>query len=288
MSFRRLRKAAQAGLFGLALIYVYTLGPAMHAVHGRLPWPLQEGGLSGLDIDDTGAFVAVSDTGMLYQGHIDRDKDGKLSQARLISSHRLQDQDGVPLQGHVADAEDVKVWGDRLLISYENPNRVWAHDGDGAVVERLPSPPGFDELTPNFGFEAVSLLPNGEIIVLAENMIGPAANWIFDGKQWHSQDPLGSRLFYAVTAADVGPDGRLYVLERGFFGIGFAARVRRLDAPGAKPQTVVTLPLWRVGNAEGLAITQTGANMRLTIITDNNNLPLLQRSEFVEILIPKG
>lgn len=283
---RRVRQAALTGLLGSALLYLYTLGPQMLPVHGRLAWPGTEGGLSGLDMDDSGAFVAISDGGTLYQGQLLRDAAGRITSASLGPPYPLLDPLGAPQIDEATDAEDVSLWGDHLLVSYEHPNRVWVHDYRGAIGQPIPMPPKFEGLIANFGYEAVTVLPNGHILVLAEDMTGRAPAWVFDGTAWQTRAPLPIRPLYAATAADLGPDGHLYVLERAFLGIGFAARVLRFETPDAAPQTVLTLPLWRGGNAEGLAVTRAGPNLRLTIITDNNNLPLLQRSEFIEVLLP--
>jgi len=88
------------------------------------------------------------------------------------------------------------------------------------------------------------------------------------------------------VAADFGPDGRLYVLERQFRGLmGFASRVRRFRLGMDRLLAEETLLETAVGlhdNLEGLSVWRdAGGALRLTMIADDN-FSFFQRTEIVE------
>lgn len=271
----------------LALCFAYSLGPNLRLAESALTWRGADGGLSGIDIAPDGqSFVAISDRGQLYDGTLRRDASGRLVGVEAAPPRALLDPRDQPLTDDGADAEDISIRGDRVLVSYEPPSRVWEHALDGSRTATIPYGPGFQAMRNNRGLEALATHPDGTIVVLVETFSGRVPLLVFNGREWALPATLRTRPLYAVTAADFGPDGRLYLLERAFFGIGFAARVRRMDWPGGAPETIATLPLWTVGNAEGLAVTPNGDRLRLTILTDDNRAPLLQSSEIVELTLP--
>ena len=83
----------------------------------------------------------------------------------------------------------------------------------------------------------------------------------------------------------MGPDGKLYVLERDFRGLrGFASRVRRYafdDTGIGPPEPVLTTSLMQFDNLEGIAVWADGQGIRITMISDDNFL-FVQRTELVE------
>ena len=90
---------------------------------------------------------------------------------------------------------------------------------------------------------------------------------------------------WLAVGADIGPDGRLYLLERDFKGLlGFRSRVRRFDISdsGLSHETVLleSRPL-QYDNLEGISVWRDAQDIRLTLISDDN-FGMLQRTELVE------
>ena len=85
-----------------------------------------------------------------------------------------------------------------------------------------------------------------------------------------------------MVGADIGPDNKLYVLERDFTGIGFRTRVRRFDLDGANEEEVLRTANATHDNLEGIAVWQDdGGAMRITMIADDN-FRWFQQTEIVE------
>ena len=90
-------------------------------------------------------------------------------------------------------------------------------------------------------------------------------------------------------AADFGPDGRFYVLERDTGAIGFRSRLRRwnVTANGVTGEEILFQSrLTAHDNLEGVPVWRDGqGRLRATMVSDNNFL-VLQRTELVEYLLP--
>jgi hypothetical protein len=95
---------------------------------------------------------------------------------------------------------------------------------------------------------------------------------------------------FLPVGADFGPDGRLYVLERQFRGLGgFASRIRRIvpQGPGiAAEEVLIETAPGASGNLEGLSVWRdAGGTLRLTTVADDNFLFVLG-TEVVEFAVP--
>ena len=90
---------------------------------------------------------------------------------------------------------------------------------------------------------------------------------------------------FAVTGADLGPDGRLYVLERNFTGLGFRSRLRRVNMDGSEEEILLTTPTGTHDNLEGVAIWADDQGLRATMISDDN-FRFFQRTEVVDYRLP--
>ncbi len=75
---------------------------------------------------------------------------------------------------------------------------------------------------------------------------------------------------FLIVGADIGPDGRLYMLERDFAGIGFRSRIRRFDLDGGNEETMLETGLRTHDNLEGISVWQDAQGLRLTLISDDN------------------
>jgi hypothetical protein len=93
---------------------------------------------------------------------------------------------------------------------------------------------------------------------------------------------------YLPTAADFGPDGRLYILEREFHGLlGFQSRVRRFDIGAIDAgQMLLETAIGQHDNLEGLSVWRDGDGaLRLTMISDDN-FRFFQSTQIVEYSVP--
>src|SRR5690606_37863924 len=99
-------------------------------------------GLSGLQILSGDQVVAVSDGGDVLEGHLRRDKTGRLIGIDGVKLGALVDLEGEPVQGKdEGDAEGLAVLanGDRL-VSFERRARVWRYPASGAAALEAPFP----------------------------------------------------------------------------------------------------------------------------------------------------
>ena len=92
--------------------------------------------------------------------------------------------------------------------------------------------------------------------------------------------------------ADFGPDGWFYLLERQFTGYGFRSRVRRFDVAGDTvhhEEKLLESPALRHDNLEGISVWRADdGTIRMTMVSDDNFRPFLQRTEFVEYAVTES
>ena len=83
----------------------------------------------------------------------------------------------------------------------------------------------------------------------------------------------------------MGPDGRLYVLERDFTGLGFRSRLRRLNIDGSGEEILLTTATGTHDNLEGLDVWADAEGLRATMISDDNRY-FFQETQFVDYRLP--
>ncbi len=267
------------------------------------------GGFSAIEVaQDGGSLVAVSDRGSYITAEIRRDAAGRITEVINGPMHDLKGPDGAALKARrwQADSEGLAIAPDgTVYISFEGKKaarvmRFASLDSSGKVIKGLEE---FKSLPGNASFEALAVDAKGRIYVIPEEvgptkplrlLTGTPANpdgadfpiWRHDGKGWSKPYSLPRRGNHLPVGADFGPDGRLYVLEREFRGLGgFGSRVRSfslgktaLDGERIELQT----PAGRHDNLEGIAVWRDGAGaIRLTMVADDNFLAV-QRTELVE------
>ncbi len=249
-------------LHGLRLVDAVQLS----ADHAEL------GGFSGLLVEGD-RLTAVTDQGWLMT-------------AALASGDRLRlgPASFGPLPGLVAsegkagaDAELLARRDAALAVGFEGDHRVGIFkDGrqTGAIRDRR-----FGG-TINDGLEALATLPDGALLAIREwpeNGASPAFVLRPDGGVAMKRLALGETM--QVTGADLGPDGRLYVLRRDFALLpGFSARIERyrLGPDGFPlPETREMLARFEsdsgIDNMEGIAVWRDAAGAtRLMLISDDN------------------
>jgi hypothetical protein len=250
------------------------------------------GGWSGFDTDAGGvAFRAVSDIGLTVAGTLTRDAEGRVTGVQAGPTVPLRGDEAEVLAPHVRDGEGLAILPDgSFAVSFEGEGRnarvVTEADTDAPAVILLDGR-GLD-MGENKGFEALAVAADGTLLVIeeeAQGLFGGHRVWAGEGRDMSVAFEIPRDGTWRVAGADVGPDGRLYVMERDFWPfLGFQSRVLRMspDAAGAAAAEVLfTTRAGRHDNLEGIAVwTDAGGALRLTMISDDN----LRRSQHTEIV----
>ncbi|WP_198372255.1 esterase-like activity of phytase family protein [Roseomonas rosulenta] len=250
--------------------------------------------LSGIHLDDDLVATMVDDRGRWAQARIEL-REAIAHRLVPIAAGPLRDGAGRPLpRGRAADAEAITRLPDGTwLVAYERWHRIRAYrrlDGPGTYVE---APPGLDRAPPNGGLEALTLLADGRLLAMTEELAPPGAQalrqaWIGRPGRWAPVAWRPEPGFVPVDAAGL-PDGGALVLERHFTWLtGFAARLVRMPAAAlaaAGPGTVLAgeeilrldgAPL-PAENWEGVAAVRHEGRLIVALVTDDNE-STLQRS----------
>lgn len=249
------------------------------------------GGFSGIELSQDGLrFHALSDRGTIWWGQVERDGDGRITDMQIEGHNRLRDTTGKPLpEGTPADSEGIAIAPDgSILISFEGRARVTRYDTPDSPAQQLPSPPAFKKMQRNSSLEALAVTADGTVLTLPERsgaLNRPFPVWRFRDGQWDQPFSVPRHGDWLPVGADVGPDGRFYLLERMFKGLlGFQSRVRRFDLAPQGLENEITLiqsgPL-TYDNLEGISVWQDKAGLRISMISDDN-FNFFQRTQIVE------
>ena len=279
--------------FVLALALLAGCGAVMADTKsfGSYTWDRSErsfGGMSGLELSADGTrFVAVNDSAWLYSGTITRSA-GQITDVTVTDRQKLRDSSGRRLGRDFNDAEGLALAPDgTLYVSFEGTARVDAYAAFDAVTP-LPLHPDFPGLQNNSALEALAIGPDGALYTLPERSgraNRPFPVYRFAGGVWDVAFRLPRRGPFLPVGADIGPDGRFYLLERDFTGIGFRSRVRRFAIDGSDETEILVTGNGRHDNLEGIAVWQDAAGLRMTLLSDDN-FKWFQRTEFVEYRLP--
>lgn len=248
------------------------------------------GGFSALHLSADGmTFVALSDHGAVVSGKFDRDAAGFITAIHAGAFTPLLGRTDRPLVKGLTDSEGLAVAPDgQVYISFEGPARVLHYAALGDRADAMPDAPAFAKMEPNRALEALTLGPEGALFTIPETSRAPDQPfpvYRFVNGVWDQPFSLPRRGNFLVSDARFGPDGRLYILEREFLGLGgFASRLRRFDvtAQGASnEQTLFQTDPGTFDNLEGLDIWRDAKGLRATLISDDNFIPFF-RSQIVE------
>lgn len=251
------------------------------------------GGFSGIVVQDRGQrLTVISDRGRIATGRITR-HNGRIGGVALDPLLPLRDTRGKPVTGAKADAEGLAIRPDgRLFISFEGYARVWTYARVGGEAAWLPRAEAFKSLNNNSSLEALAIDGRGWLYTIPEVSPGagkPFPVYRYRNGTWDQPFSIPRRGRYLMTDADVGPDGRLYVLERDLTIInGFSSRVRRFDlSPDGLTQevTLLTTPYGMYDNLEGISVWQAPEGLRMTMVSDDN-FRFFQKTELVEYGLP--
>lgn len=256
---------------------------------GSYVWPEsahRSGGFSAIETEAGGlGFITVSDRARMIDGRFERDAEGRITGIDIARSEPLRSgREGI-MTAHLADSEGLAIGVDgRRWISFEGKARVRSETGpDGPEV--LPRPEAFPHMQFNSALEALAVDEAGALYTIPErsgriDKPFPVYRWK-DG-QWTIPFSLPRRDNFLVTGADFGPDGRLYLLERDFAGIGFRSRVRRFAPDGTGEEVLLETGVGVHDNLEGISVWRDDlGRIRLTMVSDDN-FRFFQRTEFVE------
>ena len=268
-------------------------GPSVDYV-GTYVWSMDDetfGGFSGIEISDDGSgFTVLSDRSELRWGQIERDADGAIDGLKPSGKAHLFDSGGKWLQpGWKGDSEGLAIdAAGTLWVSFEGLSRVVRYDTPESLAKPLSRPPEFKSMQRNSSFEALAVMADGTLLTLPERsgqLTRPFPVWRWRNGTWDQPFSIPRSGDWLAVGADVGPDGRFYLLERDFKGLlGFRSRVRRFEIGenGLSDEAVLleSYPL-QYDNLEGISVWQDAQGIRLTLISDDN-FGLLQRTELVE------
>jgi hypothetical protein len=238
------------------------------------------GGLSGLVVEDGGArLIAIGDTGQWLEATLSYDEEGNLSGLSAAEIAPLRAEGGAALRGkRDGDAEGLTALADGgYLVSFERRHRVLRYAAPGANGMPVWMPEALASVDGNGGLEALTVLGDGRVLALCEDEFasdGRLAGWRIDGETAEAVTWPGDG-YFKPTAANVLPDGRLLVLERGYTAVaGAKGRLMLVDdAEGAAlsgREIARFQPPIQVDNYEGLASLEMAGETRLFILSDDN------------------
>jgi len=262
---------------------------------GIYPWSMEDplfGGLSALEIlADGSAIVVLSDKGTFTTGRILRDPTGRIERIDAAPMQPLQDASGDSLPVWQNDSEGLAIDSNgRSYVSFEGPARILAFPSLTGPAKVLPDAPEFAALANNKALEALAIGPDNAIYTLPEDADGDFPLFRLKNNLWDRPFQIARLGNFLPVGADIGPDGRLYLLERQFHGLsGFASRLRRFDLESEGRTTGEILLQTTAGahdNLEGLSIWR-DAKGRLvaSMVSDDNFIPFLAM-EIVEYHLP--
>ncbi len=250
------------------------------------------GGFSAIHISNDGRrMLALSDRSVLVKARIERGE--QIEGIQVLGHWPVLSSQGRVLPGYVGDSEGIAIAPDGgIYISFEGIHRVAYYPAPGKKARVLPRPKAFDSLDGNGSFEALAIDNRGWLYALPEKSRtadGDIPVYRWDGNRWSTPFFLPPQGKFRPVAADFGPDGRFYLLERAVSLTGFRSRLRRwqLDAQGPRAEEI----LFETGkgthdNLEGLSVWRDDQGLlRATMISDDNFLAL-QRTELVEYRLP--
>ena len=261
-------------------------------------WTLDDplfGGFSAIELAGDGlTFTAITDRGGFTHARLTRNAETLITSIDADPVHLLKGKGSKPLGLGRTDSEGLAIAPDgTAYVSFEGVTRVLRYRRLDGPAENLPIPAAFRRMTINASLEALAIDADGTLYTLPER---PSANnrpfpvYRFQAGVWDDSLSIRRAGSYLPVAADIGPDGRFYLLERQFRGLsGFGSRLRRFDlSPGGltDERTLLESPVGLHDNLEGLSIWRDARNrLRATMISDDNFF-FLQSTEIVEYLLP--
>lgn len=297
-----MRRSARRALGAAAIL---VIGPASLALQTDTPgfissydWRMSAplfGGFSAIEVAEDGeSFVALTDRGAVAEGRFIRDVAGRIDTIVAGPPMPLKGvfSDELPIADR--DTEGLAIGADgSVFVAFEGIARLQSYKPLLANAVILPIPTAFPNMLRNTSLEALAIAPDGTLYAVpevTEGEDGIRPVYRFRSGAWDAPFGLTVGDGFRPVGADIGPDGRFYLLEREFHGPGgFASRVRRFDIGGdalTNERTLFQTPAGRFGNMEGVAVWRApSGELRMTLITDDNFLPVLG-TQIIEFRVP--
>jgi hypothetical protein len=255
---------------------------------GDYVWSIDDpnfGGFSAIEVTDDGTgFVALSDRGHFITGTFEREN-GVVQGIDAGPMLPLRDMDGAVLSRANSDSEGLAIGPDgQLHVSFEWMHGVRHFTAPDMPASALLTDTILADLQTNSSLEALAIAPDGALYTLPERSglaTRPFPVYRLRGDVWDQPFDIPRRGSFLMSGADIGPDGRLYLLERDFTGIGFRSRVRRFELDGSGEETILETGILTHDNLEGISVWQDSEGLRLTMISDDN-FRFFQRTQIVE------
>ncbi|MDB6452631.1 esterase-like activity of phytase family protein [Falsirhodobacter sp. 20TX0035] len=241
------------------------------------------GGFSSLRMDPDGrGFTTITDKGDWLQGTLIRDG-ARITGVTAGPLTALRNTKGDPVARAESDSEGFTFAPDGgLVVTFEQRTGLRHYPTIGGVPTVIDDAP-FQTLPFNAGLESLAFDGPDLLTIPEAPNNGTFTVWRLHGT-WRRDFAIHERGIFRVADADVFED-HLYILERAFFGFGFSSRVRRFDLTGGGEVTLLTSRPGKFDNLEGLSVWRDGAEVVLTMISDDNFMPF-ERTEFVEYRFP--
>ncbi|MBK8906779.1 MAG: esterase-like activity of phytase family protein [Rhodospirillales bacterium] len=241
------------------------------------------GGLSGLTIDaDGGSLTAISDRGywlLLRLVHVNGDLAG-------IAEAVIGELPFVRATPDSADAEAMAPMFDgSVIVAFEREHRLMRYFMDGQPPLPVAPPPGLSDMPSNGGIESLARLPDGRLLMLAEQDTTDdgVLGWVRNvSGSWFQFEYLIDGGFRPTDAATL-PGGDVLVVERRFPPLD--VRLRRIAADTLEPGAAVSAEAVAhlgggvtVDNMEGIAVCRDSDGRTLVYIVSDDNYSVFQRT----------
>jgi hypothetical protein len=263
------------------------------------------GGLSAIRVAADGTnFIAATDKGWWLRGRISYagTRPSGIVDAEMAP---MLASDGRPIT--VArrwyDSEAIAEDDGTLYVSLERVHRIlrydYARDGLVARGQLVDIPKAMRGLRSNKGVEALVVVPRGRplggtLIAIAERGYNPQDDHLgfLIGGPRPGQFTIKRKDQFDISDAALLPGGDLLVLERKFgWTTGLFVRIRRIPFRAIRPGAVLDGPAvfeadlgQQIDNLEGLSVHRAGADIVLTVISDNN-FSTLQRTLLLQFTL---
>lgn len=242
------------------------------------------GGFSGLALDPDGSgFLTVSDRGLLVHAQLTRDAQGRITGATWTKGERFLNRNGGEVAGFTSDSEALRRLPDgRIAVAFEGLARIAAFAPPDMQPTLLSNWDRFQSIWGNTGMESLAVRPDGSLLTVQELPFADGSYHSFVSQAapvWTDGPALPSDGTFEATDAVWAPDGRLFLLERNFaIWRGYTTRItayRLTDKGFGPPALLWQSPRGAYGDFEGMDVTTLpSGGLRVTLITDNNFLPM--------------